>query len=71
MYVKYKLREASEAYGVVSPKGPNFARAPTVRCDFDGTVLSFKAPKHRPRNNRVSEFRPERRYDLDTIERYF
>jgi len=68
MHVKYKLRKAE---GLVSPKGPNFARAQTIRCDFDGTVLSFKAPKHRPYFKRVKEYLPERHYQAETIRPHF
>jgi len=64
MHVKYKLRKAE---GLVSPKGPNFAGAQTIRCDFDGTELSFKAPKHRPYYKRVKEYLPERHYQADKI----
>jgi len=59
MYVKYKLRKAD---GLVNPKGPSFTRAETIRCDFFGTELSFKVPKHRPYYKRVKEHLPERRY---------
>lgn len=68
MYVKYKLRKAE---GLVNPRGPNFAAAQTIRCDFNGTVLSFKAPKHRPYYKRVKGYIPERRYKLDEIPQYF
>jgi len=44
MYVKYGLRQTSK---LIVPKGPNFARAPTRVYDIDGTVIKFKAPKHR------------------------
>jgi hypothetical protein len=68
MHVKYKLRKAE---GLVTPKGPNFTRAQTIRCDFDGTILSFKVPKHSPYYKRVKEYRPERHYQLETISRFF
>lgn len=67
MYVKYKLRTAE---GLITPKGPNFTHARTIRCDFAGTILSFKAPKHRP-HSRVSEFLPEKKYTKDELIRSF
>ncbi len=45
MYVRYKLRKAKS---LITPKGPNFSSAKTIQCDIDGTVIKFKAPKHRP-----------------------
>ena len=68
MYVKYKLRKSSN---LVTPKGPSFASAQTIRCDFDGSVLSFNAPKHRPYYKRVKEYQPERHYNKNDIPRYF
>jgi len=68
MHVKYKLRKAE---GLVNPKGPNFSRAQTIRCDFAGTVLSFKAPKHRPYYTRVKEHLPEKHYTEEELRRRF
>jgi len=67
MHVKYKLREAA---GLVNPKGPNFSSAQTICCDFAGTVLSFKAPKHRP-FTRVREYLPEKHYSREELRRHF
>jgi len=63
MHVKYKFRKAK---GLVTPKGPNFSRAKTIRSDIDGTVIQFKAPKHRPRRWGDPVF-PERVYHLDDM----
>ena len=68
MHVKYKLRETNE---LVRPKGPNFSRAQTILCDFDGTVLSFKTPKHRPYYSNVKEYKPELHYNKIDIHQYF
>jgi len=68
MHVKYKLREAE---GLVNPKGPNFSRAQTICCDFAGTVLSFKAPKHRPYTSRLKEHLAEKRYTKEQLNGHF
>jgi len=64
MYVKYKLRKAK---GLVIPKGPNFARAKTTRCDIDGTIIKFKTPKHRPERSNNKPVLPARSYKLDEM----
>jgi hypothetical protein len=67
MHVKYKFRTAE---GLVTPKGPSFTRAQTIRCDFAGSILSFKAPKHRP-YTRVRELLPEKNYTKEELVRHF
>jgi len=64
MYVKYKLRKAK---GLVIPKGPSFARAKTTRCDIDGTIIKFKAPKHRKSIFSSAPILPARACHLDEM----
>jgi len=64
MYVKYKLRKPK---GLVIPKGPNFARAKTTRCDIDGTIITFKAPKHRKSIYSLAPVLPARICHLDEM----
>jgi len=64
MHVRYKLREAK---GLTTPKGPSFSSAKTVACDIDGTVIKFKAPKHRPRHSNHEPVLPKRSYKLDDM----
>jgi len=64
MHVRYKLREAK---GLITPKGPSFSSAKTVACDIDGTVIKFKAPKHRPRYSNHEPVLPKRAYKLDDM----
>ncbi len=64
LYVPYKFREPD---GHVVPRGPNFARAQTIQCDIDGTLLRFRAPRHRPSSNRLDEIVPEPRYTSETM----
>ncbi len=63
MHVKYQFRKPK---GLIIPKGPNFARAKTICSDIDGTIIRFKAPKHRPRRWGDPVF-PERMYHLDDM----
>jgi hypothetical protein len=63
MHVKYKLREPKD---LVTPKGPSFSRAKTITCDIDGTVIKFKAPKHRPMFP-MDPIKPKREYKMDDI----
>lgn len=64
MHVKYKLRKAN---GLVTPKGPSFSRAKTIRCDIDGTIIKFKAPKHRESDYSYKPVLPARAYQLDEM----
>lgn len=64
MHVKYKLRKSKS---LVTPKGPNFAWAKTISCDFDGTVVKFKAPKHRPRHSNDEPISPKHELKLNEI----
>lgn len=65
MHIKYKLRQAKS---LVTPKGPNFARAKTLTCDIDRTVLKLKLPKHRPsRFSSDKPLMPEREYQWDEV----
>ena len=68
MHVKYKLRETEE---LVHPKGPNFSSAQTIHSVFSGTRLSFKAPRNRPVDKRLTEIIPEKHYDEDDLKRQF
>ncbi len=63
-YVKYKLRETEKQ---VIPKGPNFKWARRISCDIDGTTLSFRVPKHRPRRAKLKPLEPARSYKLDDM----
>ncbi|WP_347332539.1 hypothetical protein [Marinimicrobium locisalis] len=59
MNVRLKLREPKQ---LVVPKGPSFRWARTISSDLDGTLISFKAPRHSPRRaNHLPTF-PQRRY---------
>ncbi|TVZ41886.1 hypothetical protein P886_1237 [Alteromonadaceae bacterium 2753L.S.0a.02] len=57
--VPLKLREAKE---LIIPEGPNFASAPLIKCEIDGTKISFKAPKHKPRRANHKGLSPEAIY---------
>jgi len=62
MYVKYGLRQTSK---LIVPKGPNFVRAPTRAYDIDGTVIKFKAPRHRSYSIKDDPVLPKRRSSLN------
>lgn len=62
--VRYKLREPKSH---VIPKGPGFTWARKITCDIDGTVISFKAPKHRPRKSNHEPILPKRAYNLEDM----
>jgi len=62
MYVKYELRKTSK---LIVPKGPNFARAPTRIYDIDGTVIKFKAPRHRSYSIKDDPILPKRHSSLE------
>ncbi|WP_339074353.1 hypothetical protein [Teredinibacter turnerae] len=60
--VSLKLREPK---GLVVPEGPSFKWARTIRSEFEGTEIAFKAPKHSPRRSNHKGYAPERRYNND------
>ena len=62
MHVKYKLRKTSK---LIVPKGPNFTRAPARVYDIDGTVIKFKAPRHRSSYYEGKPVLPKCRSTLD------
>ncbi len=61
MHVRYKLREAK---GLVVPRRPGLARAPTIRSEIDGTTLAFKVPRHTHRRSGMPQITPGRHYRL-------
>jgi hypothetical protein len=63
-YVRLKLREPKER---IIPKGPGFSWPQTIVCDIDDTVISFKAPKHRPRRSNHEQLMPKRFYQMDEM----
>lgn len=62
--VRYKLREPKSQ---VIPKGPGFTWARKITCDIGGTIISFKAPKHRPRKPNHEPLLPKRAYSLEDM----
>ncbi|ACR10947.1 conserved hypothetical protein [Teredinibacter turnerae T7901] len=58
--VSLKLREPK---GLVVPEGPSFKWARTIRSEFEGTEIAFKAPKHSPKRSNHKGYVPERRYN--------
>ena len=64
MHVRYKFREPN---GLVIPKGPSFSGARNITCDIDGTTLSFKTPKHRPRHKNYDQLLPSQSYKMDEM----
>lgn len=64
MYVPYKLRKPS---GLIKPKGPSFSRAKSISCNFDGTVITFKAPKHRARHSNNERLNSESSYKFSEM----
>lgn len=57
--VSIKLREQK---GLVVPKGPSFNWARVIKSEYEGTEISFKAPKHRPKRSNDKGYAPQRRY---------
>ncbi len=64
MHVPYKLRESN---GLIIPKGPRFSSARTISCTIDGTVISFKAPKHRPQHSNDEQLLPNYSYSSENM----
>lgn len=64
LYVRYKLREPKTT---IVPQGPSFRWARTVSSNIDGTVISFKAPKHQPRKSNHRQVLPEPGYHLEDM----
>ncbi|MFK5951387.1 MAG: hypothetical protein QM500_21745 [Methylococcales bacterium] len=64
MYVRYKLRKTQD---LVTPKGPVFSSSKTIACDIDGSVIKFKAPKHRPQHSNHEPIIPKHSYKLDEM----
>ena len=62
-HVPLQLREPK---GLVTPKGPNFKWARTITSEYEGTEISFKAPKHRPRPPNPEQHKPQRYYTEDS-----
>ncbi|WP_028885463.1 hypothetical protein [Teredinibacter turnerae] len=60
--VSLKLREPK---GLVVPEGPSFKWARTIKSEFEGTEIAFKAPKHSPRRSNHKGYAPVRRYNKD------
>lgn len=65
MNVRFKLREPKS---LVTPQGPRRMR--TIVSDIAGTQLSFKVPKHRPRNPNSDPVFPEAYYPADRLHLY-
>lgn len=63
MYVKYELRKPKS---LVVPRGPSFTKARATVIVIDGTVIKYKAPKHRPPFPYDPVF-PKRSYKLDEM----
>lgn len=63
MNVPLKLREPD---GSIVPEGPSFDRSREIKTEIDGTTLSFKVPKHRPKKAYQPTF-PDRSYDSGEI----
>ncbi|TVZ41885.1 hypothetical protein P886_1236 [Alteromonadaceae bacterium 2753L.S.0a.02] len=55
-----KLRRAN---GLIIPVGPGFSQARTIASEIDGTIISFKAPKHQPIRSNDQGYKPESRYN--------
>lgn len=64
MHVPLKLREPKS---LVTPKGPSFTWASTVRTQIAGTGIEFKLPKHSPRHANNEQTRPERDYAYERL----
>jgi hypothetical protein len=64
LYVRTKLREAKDT---VIPQGPSFTWAQKITCDIDGTVISFRAPRHQPRKSSHEQLMPEPSYRLEKM----
>lgn len=63
MHVKYKLRKPT---GHIIPKGPDFKWARKIKTSIDGTVIRFRAPKHRPMQSNNIPTLPKRKYQMDS-----
>lgn len=64
MHVRTKFRKPN---GLVTPKGPSFSSAKKICINLDGTILSFKAPKHRPRRKGHKSIQPEHNYKFEEM----
>ena len=62
-HVSLKLREPK---GLVTPKGPHFKWARTITSEYEGTEITFNAPRHRPRPPNPKAYRPQRRYTKES-----
>ncbi|WP_185231136.1 hypothetical protein [Teredinibacter franksiae] len=60
--VALKLREPK---GLVTPVGPSFKWARTLKSEYEGTEITFKAPRHRPKRSNDKGYVPLRRYSED------
>lgn len=65
MNVRFKLRESKS---LVAPQGPQKVRA--IFSNIAGTKLSFKVPKHRPRNPNDDPIFPDRHYSSERLPLY-
>lgn len=62
MNVRLKLREPKQ---LVVPRGPDFRWARTIHSNLNGSHISFKVPRHRPRRSNHLSKVPERNYQSD------
>lgn len=62
MNVRFKLREPKS---LATPRGPRRMR--TIVSNIAGTQLSFKVPKHRPRNPNNDPIYPDPQYSIERL----